>query len=86
MYTDWDILPPRKIKAVNAKKPLDWDDREYIDDLNDVKPEGYDSNPKEIPDPKAKEPDSWDEEDDGIWKAPRIPNPTYKGPWKRKVL
>lgn len=20
MYTDWDILPPRKIKAVNAKK------------------------------------------------------------------
>jgi hypothetical protein len=20
MYTDWDILPPRKIKAVKAKK------------------------------------------------------------------
>ncbi|KDO53080.1 hypothetical protein CISIN_1g014803mg [Citrus sinensis] len=39
MYTDWDILPPRKIKAVNAKKPADWDDREYIDDPNAVKPE-----------------------------------------------
>lgn len=71
MYTDWDILPPRKIKAVNAKKviisyssssyynmgtqlfisfadlfflklwwqPADWDDREYINDPNDVKPE-----------------------------------------------
>lgn len=24
MYTDWDILPPRKIKAVNAKKVRDW--------------------------------------------------------------
>ncbi|KAK4385771.1 Calreticulin-3 [Sesamum angolense] len=55
MYTDWDILPPRKIKAVNAKKPADWDDREYIDDPNHVKPEGYDSIPREIPDPKAKE-------------------------------
>ncbi|KAL3833889.1 hypothetical protein ACJIZ3_008625 [Penstemon smallii] len=82
MYTDWDILPPRKIKAVNAKKPADWDDREYIDDPN----HGYDSIPREIPDPKAKEPHDWDEEEDGIWKAPKIPNPQYKGPWKRKKI
>ncbi|KAK9159620.1 hypothetical protein Syun_005961 [Stephania yunnanensis] len=85
MYTDWDILPTRKIKDVNAKKPADWDDREYIEDPNDVKPEGYDSIPAEIPDPKAKEPDSWDEDEDGVWKPPKIPNPAYKGPWKRKV-
>ncbi|GMN62705.1 hypothetical protein TIFTF001_031787 [Ficus carica] len=86
MYTDWDILPPRKIKDVNAKKPKDWDDREYIDDLNDVRPEGYDSIPAEIPDPKAKEPDDWDDEEDGIWRPPKIPNPAYKGPWKRKKI
>ncbi|KAJ9178519.1 hypothetical protein P3X46_010397 [Hevea brasiliensis] len=86
MYTDWDILPPRKIKDTNAKKPADWDDREYIDDPNDIKPEGYDSIPSEIPDPKAKEPDDWDEEEDGIWKPPKIPNPAYKGPWKRKKI
>ncbi|KAJ3678181.1 hypothetical protein LUZ60_001984 [Juncus effusus] len=86
IYTDWDILPPRKIKEVNAKKPKDWDDREYIEDPNDVKPEGYDSIPKEIPDPKAKKPDYWDEDDDGIWKAPKVPNPAYKGPWKRKKI
>ncbi|MBA0855009.1 hypothetical protein Goshw_007917, partial [Gossypium schwendimanii] len=55
MYTDWDILPPRKIKDVKAKKPADWDDREYIEDPNDVKPEGYDKIPAQIPDPKAKE-------------------------------
>ncbi|KAJ6420537.1 hypothetical protein OIU84_027972, partial [Salix udensis] len=84
MYTDWDILPPPKIKDTKAKKPADWDDREYIEDPNDVKPEGYDSIPREIPDPKAKEPDDWDEEDDGIWRPPKIPNPAYKGPWKRK--
>ncbi|KAG6487723.1 hypothetical protein ZIOFF_056320 [Zingiber officinale] len=83
MYTDWDILPPRKIKEVNAKKPKDWDEREYIDDPDDIKPEGYDSIPKEIPDPK---PDMWDEDEDGIWKPPKIPNPQYKGPWKRKRI
>ncbi|KAJ6419070.1 hypothetical protein OIU84_029222 [Salix udensis] len=86
MYTDWDILPPPKIKDTKAKRPADWDDREYIEDPNDVKPKGYDSIPREIPDPKAKEPDNWDEEDDGIWRPPKIPNPAYKGPWKRKHL
>ncbi|KAL4016230.1 hypothetical protein IC575_023871 [Cucumis melo] len=55
--------------------PADWDDREYIEDPNDVKPEGYDSIPAEIPDPKAKEPDTWDEDEDGMWKAPKVPNP-----------
>ncbi|KAI4996408.1 hypothetical protein ZWY2020_051193, partial [Hordeum vulgare] len=78
MYTDWDILPPRKIKDVGAKK--------YIEDPDAVKPEGYDSIPREIPDPKDKKPDTWDNDDDGIWKPRRIPNPAYKGQWKRKVL
>ncbi|AQK87085.1 Calreticulin-3-like precursor [Zea mays] len=86
MYTDWDILPPRKIKDVNAKKPKDWDDREYIEDPDQVKPEGYDSIPKEIPDPKDKKPESWDDDDDGTWKPRMIPNPEYKGPWKRKKI
>ncbi|XP_052155689.1 calreticulin-3-like [Oryza glaberrima] len=86
MYTDWDILPPRKIKESNAKKPKDWDDREYIEDPNEVKPEGYDSIPKEIPDPKDKKPESWDDDDDGVWKPRMIPNPEYKGRWKRKKI
>ncbi|KAJ6791938.1 calreticulin-3-like [Iris pallida] len=86
MYTDWDILPPRKIKDVNAKKPKDWEEREYIDDPNDVKPEGYDRIPAEIPDPKAKKPDSWDEDEDGIWRPPKVPNPKYRGKWKPKRI
>ncbi|KAL2941465.1 Calreticulin-3 [Bienertia sinuspersici] len=67
LYTDWDILPPRKIKDVKAKKPADWKEKEYIDDPNDVKLEGYDSIPSEIPDPKAKQ---------------KIKDPNYKGKWK----
>lgn len=42
---------------------------------------GRDSIPVEIPDPKANEPD-WDDAEDGIWGAPKIPNLAYKGPWK----
>lgn len=30
MYTDWDILPPRKIKAVNAKKVIVCYNRKWI--------------------------------------------------------
>lgn len=86
MYTDWDILPPPKIKDTKAKKPADWDDREYIDDPNAVKPEGYDNIPAEIPDPKAKKPADWDDEDDGVWRPPKVPNPAYRGPWKRKKI
>ncbi|XP_060183975.1 calreticulin-3-like [Lycium barbarum] len=86
MYTDWDILPPRKIKDVNAKKPADWEDREYIEDPADVKPEGYDSIPREIPDRKAKKPNNWDDEEDGMWKPPKVPNPAYRGAWKRKKI
>ncbi|MBA0687443.1 hypothetical protein Goari_014982 [Gossypium aridum] len=54
LYTDWDLLPPKKIKDPEAKKPEDWDDKEYIPDPEDKKPEGYDDIPKEIPDPDAK--------------------------------
>ncbi|RLN40520.1 calreticulin-like [Panicum miliaceum] len=86
IYDDWDILPPKKIKDPEAKKPEDWDDKEYIPDPEDKKPEGYDDIPKEIPDPDAKKPEDWDDEEDGEWTAPTIPNPEYKGPWKQKKM
>ena len=28
----------------------------------------------------------WDDEDDGEWEAPTIPNPDYKGEWKQKMI
>ncbi|KAF7008451.1 hypothetical protein CFC21_023199 [Triticum aestivum] len=42
--------------------------------------------PKEIKDPEAKKPEDWDDEEDGEWTAPTIPNPEYKGPWKQKKI
>lgn len=33
------MLPPKKIRDPNAKKPNEWDNRAKIDDPNDTKPE-----------------------------------------------
>ena len=35
------------------------------------------SPPKEIPDPSVSKPAEWNDEDDGEWEAPLIPNPEY---------
>ena len=39
--SDWDFLPPKKIKDPEAKKPEDWDDKPKIDDPEDSKPEVF---------------------------------------------
>jgi len=82
---DWDILPPKKIKDPQAKKPEDWDERETIPDETDTKPEDWDK-PQHIPDPEAKKPEDWDEEMDGSWEPANIENPEYKGEWKAKDI
>ncbi|KAI8337857.1 Calreticulin family-domain-containing protein [Blakeslea trispora] len=86
LLEDWDFLPPKKIKDPNASKPEDWVDEEYIDDVNDVKPEGYDDIPEFIPDQDAKKPEDWDDDMDGEWEPPSIANPDYKGPWSPKKV
>uniref|UniRef100_A0A0K0DDP7 Calreticulin n=1 Tax=Angiostrongylus cantonensis TaxID=6313 RepID=A0A0K0DDP7_ANGCA len=85
LEADWDMLPPKKIKDPDAKKPEDWDEREYIDDADDKKPDDWDK-PEHIPDPDAKKPDDWDDEMDGEWEPPMIDNPDYKGEWKPKQI
>lgn len=37
-------------------------------------------------DEKATKPDDWDEDEDGEWEPPTIPNPEYKGEWKPKMI
>ncbi|OBZ88889.1 Calreticulin [Choanephora cucurbitarum] len=86
LLEDWDFLPPKKIKDPNASKPKDWVDEEMIDDVNDVKPEGYDDIPEFIPDQDAKKPEDWDDDMDGEWEPPSIANPDYKGPWSPKKI
>jgi calreticulin len=83
---DWDMLKPKEIKDPNAKKPEDWVDDKMIPDPEDKKPEGWDDIPKEIKDPDAKKPDDWDDELDGEWEAPTIPNPDYKGEWRARQI
>ncbi|KAJ1659231.1 hypothetical protein GGF38_004110, partial [Coemansia sp. RSA 25] len=44
-----------------------------------------------IPDPKAQKPADWDDEEDGDWAAPMIPNPRCAdaagcGPWERPLM
>lgn len=85
LESDWEFLPPKKIKDPAAKKPEDWDDRPTIDDPNDTKPEDWDK-PMHIPDPEAKKPEDWDDEMDGEWEPPMIDNPEYKGEWKPKQI
>ncbi|XP_042230572.1 calreticulin-like [Homarus americanus] len=82
---DWDMLPPKKIKDPEAKKPDDWDDRPTIADPEDTKPEDWDQ-PEHIPDPDATKPEDWDDEMDGEWEPPMIDNPDYKGEWKPKQI
>ena len=86
LYEDWDMLPARRIKDPEAKKPEDWDEREKIPDPTDIKPENWDDVPKQIADPDAKKPDDWDDESDGEWEAPMIDNPEFKGEWKPKMI
>ncbi|KAH0863546.1 hypothetical protein HID58_080757 [Brassica napus] len=104
MYTDWDILPPRKIKVKNAKKvnylqcgllitlslaiSMTYDYFFVMQLCSSFLfcKQGYDSIPREVKDQKAEEPEDWDEEENGPWEAPKIPNPAYKGPWKAKKI
>jgi len=85
LESDWDMLPAKKIKDPESKKPEDWVDDAKIDDPDAKKPEDWDK-PELIPDTEAKKPEDWDDEEDGEWEAPMINNPEYKGEWKPKKI
>jgi len=83
---DWSILAPKSINDPAQSKPKEWVDDPMMDDPTDHKPADWDNTPAEMVDPEAKKPDDWDEELDGKWEAPKIPNPEYKGPWRAKRI
>lgn len=43
-------------------------------------PSEYERVPSHIPDPRVVRPPEWDDEDDGVWDPPLVPNPAYRGP------
>jgi calreticulin len=83
---EFTILEPKQIPDPAISKPEDWVDETQIDDPEDVKPEGYDAIQAEIDDPEAAKPADWDDELDGEWEAPKVPNPEFKGPWRPKRI
>ena len=85
LVDDFDMLKPKMIDDPNSKKPNDWVDEAEIPDPTDKKPDDWDQ-PETIEDPNAKKPEDWNDEMDGEWSAPKIPNPDYKGPWHPKMI
>merc|ERR1719474_2550827 len=81
----WDFELPKEINDPDVSKPDDWVDDPMIEDPDDKEPEDW-VKESMIVDPDAEKPEDWDDEDDGDWEAPTIPNPDYKGPWKAKEI
>jgi len=88
--SDW--VEEAKIPDPTATKPDDWDENApaQIPDEDAKKPDTWlDNEPEMIPDPAAQKPSDWDDEMDGQWEAPQIPNPKCKefgcGEWKRPM-
>ena len=86
LYDDWKFLQPREIKDPSKSKPEDWVDSPKMDDPEDVKPEGWDDIPETIPEAGAEQPEDWDDEEDGEWEPPMVPNPEYKGEWTPRQI
>jgi len=76
----WDFELPKEINDPDVSKPDDWVDDPMMEDPNDEKPDDW-VEEEMIVDPDAEKPEDWDDEDDGDWEAPMIPNPAYQGPW-----
>lgn len=77
----------------SAVKPDDWDEDApaLIPDPEDIKPQGWlDNAPDMVPDPEAALPDDWDEDEDGEWEAPMVPNPACEtfgcGHWSPRQI
>lgn len=85
LYEDWAFLQPKTIDDPSQSKPEDWVDVRMIPDPSATKPEDW-VDETMIVDPEATLPDDWDEELDGEWEAPMIPNPDYAGEWSPSMI
>jgi len=81
----WDFELPKEINDPDVSKPDDWVDDPMMVDPNDKKPDDW-VEEEMIVDPDAEKPEDWDDEDDGDWEAPMIPNPDYEGPWSPQEI
>ncbi|XP_050092720.1 calnexin-like isoform X1 [Anopheles aquasalis] len=86
---DWDENEPAQIPDPKATKPLDWLDdlEEMVPDDTAIKPDDWDNDmdgewePPLIPNPLCAKAVGC-----GLWKAPMISNPNYKGKWRPPLI
>ena len=86
---DWDEDQPKQIVDENAKMPKDWreDLEQYIDDPDAVIPEDWDEEMDgEYEPPQIENFDCQRVSGCGVWEAPMIDNPLYKGKWKPSMI
>ncbi|KAJ2905340.1 calreticulin family protein [Zalerion maritima] len=82
-----------RIPDPEAAKPEDWDEEapfEIVDDEAEQPEDWLVDEPLSIPDPEAEKPEDWDEEEDGDWIAPTVPNSKCAeasgcGPWTKPM-
>ena len=77
---------PKEIPDPFETKPSDWEERDTIDDPDDVAPEWASDVPQFIPDATAARPPDWDDAVDGVWTAPLVANPEYRRDWKPRRI
>ncbi|KAL0236878.1 hypothetical protein PCE1_000275 [Barthelona sp. PCE] len=77
LSTDFDpaIELPKTIEDPTDKKPATWDDRKQIPDPE--KADAPEDWPVEFIADDTEIPEYWDEEEDGEWEAPMMPNPEF---------
>ncbi|KAK2962182.1 putative Calnexin like protein [Blattamonas nauphoetae] len=85
LWEHFDFMEPPMIPDPDATQPDDWESDPEIPDPKEKMPEEY-LQPMTIPDPKNQKPHDWDEETEGVWVQPMIPNPKYKGKWRPKLV
>ncbi|XP_052861991.1 calnexin-like isoform X1 [Anopheles cruzii] len=86
---DWHEDEPAQIPDPKATKPSDWldDVEEMVPDSSAVKPSDWDNDmdgewePPIVPNPLCEKAVGC-----GLWKAPMIANPNYKGKWRPPLI
>eukprot|EP01132_Coremiostelium_polycephalum_P000508 gene508-640_t len=88
--SDW--VDDAQIPDPEATKPEDWDEDQpaRIPDPEATKPDDWlDNEPEFAPSDEAK-PEEWNDEEDGEWEAPMVPNPKCEagncGEWKAPLI
>merc|ERR1719253_2454021 len=54
-------------------------------DPDDKKPADW-VDEKRLVDAEATRPEEWDDDEDGVWEAPHVDNPAFKGEWVAKRI